>query len=59
MRRNKRKKGKEEKERRGRRSEKIRRRKYEEEGNSIDKNNTRHTFFSFDTFRRRPLSATT
>ena len=31
----------------------------DEEGNSIDKNNTRHTFFSFDTFRRRPLSATT
>ena len=27
----------------------------DEEGNSIDKNNTRHTFFSFDTFRRRPL----
>ena len=31
----------------------------DEEGNSIDKNNTRHTFFSFDTFRRGPLSAKT
>ena len=31
----------------------------EEEGKSIDENNTSHTFFSFDTFRRRPLSATT